>query len=126
MNKRDLLLAGGVLLVAALLFWLWPTQSQPAQELLQVEVRRAGEVILSVPLAEEGTYDLSGSRGAENVLRVEEGRASMLSANCPDQLCVLQGALEGTSGSIVCLPHRLVVRLSGALPAGDAPDVIAR
>lgn len=35
----------------------------------------------------------------------------MLEADCPDQVCVHAGWLTDSAAPIVCLPHRLVIRL---------------
>lgn len=128
MNKRDTALICGLLLLAALLGWLLPTFLGRAAPALSLEVRREGAVELLAPLDGAHTYTLSGPQGQENTLRVEEGKVFMLSANCPDQLCVRQGALVDTRGTIVCLPNRLVVRLLGEPvdPHSDTPDVVAR
>ena len=32
-------------------------------------------------------------------------------ADCPDQICVSRGLIQKSGQSIVCLPHRLVIRL---------------
>jgi len=40
-------------------------------------------------------------------------------ADCPDRLCVKQRAISKQGETIVCLPHRLIVKIEG----GDAPDV---
>ena len=56
-----------------------------------------------------------------NVIEVEQGRVRVSEAHCPDALCVRQGWASGGPMPIVCLPHRLVIRLVG----GDAPDIDA-
>lgn len=127
MNKRDIALAAGLLGVVLLAWLLLPRLFSGGEEItpVQVEVRRGGTLVLQAPLSEQATYALvEGAQ--ENQLRVEEGKVYMLSANCPDQWCVRQGAIESASGSIICLPHRLVVRLTGGEPDLDEPDVIAR
>lgn len=52
--------------------------------------------------------------GRENTIAVRPGGIRMASANCPDQTCVRQGWLEGGLTPIVCLPHRVVIRLDDA------------
>ena len=53
-----------------------------------------------------------------NVISVERGRIRVSEANCPDKACVRQGWLSGGVMPIVCLPHRLVIRLEGSWEAG--------
>lgn len=60
--------------------------------------------------------------GRENTIRVRPGGICMAAANCPDQTCVHQGWLESGITPIVCLPHRIVIRLES--DRTDAFDVI--
>ena len=50
-------------------------------------------------------------------IQAERGRIRISQANCPDQVCVRQGRIQYQEETIVCLPHRLVVRIEG----GPAP-----
>ncbi len=43
-----------------------------------------------------------------NIVRIEAGCICMVSADCPDQICVHMG--WSTGQTIVCLPHRLVIQ----------------
>jgi len=46
-----------------------------------------------------------------NIIRAEQGRIRMYQANCPDGTCVRQGWISDGAIPIVCLPHRLVIKL---------------
>lgn len=48
-----------------------------------------------------------------NVILAEPGRIRVESADCPDQVCVEAGWLEASAAPIVCLPHRVVIKLTG-------------
>ena len=54
-----------------------------------------------------------------NVILVEPGSIRMQSADCPDQICVHQGALHDT-GRIVCLPNRVLIEMQHTKDAPDA------
>ncbi len=47
-----------------------------------------------------------------NVILVEKGQVSMSDADCPDGLCIKQGAITGDARPIVCLPNNVVVKLT--------------
>lgn len=78
------------------------------------------------------SIDLSQVTGAEtytvecdagtNVIRVEPGRICILEADCPDQVCVRTGWLTDSAAPIVCLPHRLVIRLEEKAGVGILPE----
>ena len=48
-----------------------------------------------------------------NTVVIENGEAYMADADCPDQLCMHQGAIKRDGQTIICLPHRLVVEVVG-------------
>ena len=85
-----------------------------------------------------GTYALSKDQTIEvkngdfyNKVRIEDGKAYMEEANCPDGYCEEQGKISGHTQTIVCLPHKLVVEVldNGEADTADseeAPDAIAK
>ena len=68
------------------------------------------------------TLVLEDGQGGSNTILVEPGRICVSGADCPDQICVRQGWLSDSAGSIVCLPHGLVIRIEGA----SELDAVAR
>ncbi len=81
-----------------------------------VSVRADGEVLMELPL-HENTQITLGEGGHTNTLVIENGTARVTAADCPDQICVRQGAVRFAGESIVCLPHRLVVTVEGGAPS---------
>ena len=77
-----------------------------------------GALIMQLDLtAVASPYTFPVERGADfNVIAVEHGRIRVLEANCPGGACVRQSWVSGGSIPIVCLPHRLVIRLEGGVP----------
>ena len=51
------------------------------------------------------------TESGSNTVRVEHGRIAVISADCPDKICVQRGWAEDSLLPIVCLPHRLVITL---------------
>ena len=47
----------------------------------------------------------------------------MISAKCPDKLCVQQKAISKSGESIICLPYKIVVRVEGAKDASDYDSI---
>ena len=44
-----------------------------------------------------------------NVCEIKDGCVRMSWADCPDQLCIHQRAIDENGGMIVCLPNRIVI-----------------
>lgn len=81
-----------------------------------------GEAVYSADLSTvESPYEkeIVSSYG-KNVLEIEKGRIRIKSADCEGNDCVKTGWSSGAP--LVCLPHRLVVRIEGK----DGPDTVSR
>lgn len=79
------------------------------------------KILITVDGQLYGTYDLNENREipielngrTANVVVIENGAAYMEDADCPDKLCVHQGKISRDGQTIVCLPHKLVVEVTG-------------
>lgn len=86
-----------------------------------------GVCIRSVDLSqvtEHETYTVESSLGT-NLIQIEPGKICVLEADCPDQVCVRSGWLADSAAPIVCLPHRLVIRLEKAA-ASEQIDTVSQ
>ncbi len=70
-----------------------------------------GEEIHRLELVNETHLTLEYSEGQENVIAIKDRKVSVTSADCPDQICVKQGAISEKGETIVCLPHKLVIEI---------------
>ena len=48
-----------------------------------------------------------------NTLIIENHKANMQLAECPDQLCVKHLPISGTDETIICLPNKVVITIEG-------------
>ncbi|MBP3427463.1 MAG: NusG domain II-containing protein [Clostridia bacterium] len=111
MKKKDMILIAVLLLAALALYAVSQiTLGAPAAS---VVVTLDGKEVLRKPLAVEGRYPIEQADGSVNVIAVEDGAVYMAEANCRDGLCIRQGRMKNAAKTIVCLPHKLVVQLSG-------------
>lgn len=121
MKKKDIIIIACALLAALALYLV--SQVSLGTQASVVVVTIDGEEALRRPLAVEDSYELRQEDGSVNVITVEDGAVFMSSANCRDGLCISQGRMKNAAKTIVCLPHRLVVRMEGDAPAGDNSDL---
>lgn len=108
MKKRDLILIGAILAVAVILFAVFTLIKEDGAYVI---VRVDGKEIAKYSLSQDGEYSLNGGT---NILRIEDGKAYLTEANCPDHLCVKQGKIDQSSEVITCLPNKLTVTVYGA------------
>ena len=128
MKKKDIILGIGIIAVALLM--LLVMQINRGEEGDRIQVTLDGKVY--------GTYSLEKDQVIEieegsfyNKICVEDGKAYMEEANCPDGYCEEQGKISRHTQTIVCLPHKLVVEVlesdNGKKENEDEiPDTIAK
>ena len=77
-------------------------------------IYRDGELLYTIDLrgSTPREYEITGANGGRNVVRAD-GNASvyMAESNCRDGYCVRRGAVGG-GAPIVCLPNRVVIKLT--------------
>lgn len=130
MKKNDVVLGGGILVIALVLFLVMHLTRNEAGNQIQITVD--GEVY--------GTYSLEKNQVIEvkekdfyNRIRIQDGAAYMEGANCPDGYCEEQGKINNRTQTIVCLPHKLVVEIEEVENSDDSqsekedlPDTISK
>lgn len=79
---------------------------------LAVQVYQDGTLLWEHPLGRDGEFRVSGPY--ENLVTVKGGRVAITESTCPGGDCVHSGWLSAPGRSIVCLPNRVEVRLTGA------------
>lgn len=110
MKKNDFLLIICVLVLAGGVF-LWNNWIG-GQAGGKVVAYVDGETYATYDLHESASYVVDTKRG-QNIFVVEDGKVKMKEADCPDGLCVKQGAISKTGETIVCLPNRVVIEIEG-------------
>lgn len=81
------------------------------------DIYQNGELLTSISLAEVQeiyTFTVTGDNGCQNRIEVRPGSIGIVSADCPDKLCVHQGFISDSRLPVTCLPNRLVIQLRPA------------
>lgn len=118
LKKNDALLVGGLLVIclSAFLFFRVATASAGYTVTITVDGKKYGTYDLKepreIPVVSEGV--------TTNVVVIENGKAYMKEASCPDHLCMMQGKISHSNESIICLPNRVVVTVNGDEPEFDS------
>ena len=114
-NKTTTVLILALLLLALVGaggFWLLRSRDTGTVAVIWVD----GQVFDRIDLARvEDSYEIEiDTQYGHNRILVEPGAISVLSADCPDQICVKQGKMTGGGVPIVCMPHRVVIEIGGS------------
>lgn len=109
--KNDIRLFLCLLLTAGILFSvfaLWPRRAAAGLEIWQ-----NGSLVGTYPLSEDRVICLKDPEGGYNRIEIRDSTVSMEEADCPDLICVRHAPIERTGETIVCLPHKLILRIVG-------------
>ena len=87
-----------------------------------VRIRVDGELFGTYPLSVDRTVVIE-QNGHRNEVLIENGTVRMQYSDCANQICVHEGAVSTTNRSIICLPNRVVVEITGS---EEDFDVIAQ
>lgn len=120
-KKNEILLIAGVLLIAVLVFALTKIGGG-AKRGIEVTVDGQRQMLLAADAF--GQVEITGADGARNVIEIVKEGVRMTDANCPDKWCVQKGIVPPGADTIVCLPHRLIVRWTSAPGQPDDSDEV--
>lgn len=127
MKKGDLLIIIAVFL-AAIIFGNFVSTGK-LDDTKTVIIVRDGKEIHRYRIDEnyEKTIRIE-NEGEINTINIEDGKVSVTEANCHDELCVKSHKISRDGEMIVCLPHKLYVKIeddSGGMVSEQDVDVIA-
>lgn len=104
MNKRDITAIGIVVLFSVLGFVFFGLKGNGDT----VKISAGGKTYGNYLLNTDKKIKIKAENGF-NIVEIKDGKVFMKDADCKDKLCVKQGKID--SGSIVCLPHKVVVEI---------------
>ena len=84
-----------------------------------------GTATLEFPEEQQSLINALDASGV-NVVAVEPGRIRVAEADCPDEVCVHTGWIDGPATPIACVPHGLTVTVAREGGDGDGLDAVAR
>lgn len=112
MKKGDLLVA--LILILTTLFCFCFLVPGSASEELTLVIKVDSEIYKEIKLT--GNYNNIveiNSPFGYNKISIDGKKVKMLEAGCEDSLCLREKEISRPFESIVCLPHRLIVYLTG-------------
>ena len=105
--RKDIIFISAILLLSiAILLVFTLTKKDGATVTVEIDGKVSGEYPLSV----DGEFILNGGT---NVLTIENGTARISDSSCPDHICENKGKIKYVGQTIVCLPNKLTVTVTG-------------
>ena len=121
--KNDIILAVIVLVIAGggfLLLNIFRTEG--AFAVVKIDGAESGRYPLSVNT--EAVIETGDNKEFKNTLVIEDGKAFISDANCPDKICEGHNKISYKGETIVCLPHKVVIEIVAEDTADDLDVVV--
>ena len=110
MSKKYFIALGLLLVIAAAGIVVWLIMKDADRAHPTVEIIQNGTLLRTVPLSEDTEFTIKCAEGF-NTVTIKDGAVMISSADCPDLICVKTGSISGGAMPIICLPHRLEIRV---------------
>ena len=120
-KKNDIKLIGVILVMAFIAIVIANILKTDGSK---VVITIDGKEYESLDLNINKTLTIQGNDGEYNTLTIKDGVVSMIDASCPDQLCVKHKGIHYDNESIVCLPHKMILKIINGEDNGV--DIIAK
>lgn len=117
----DRLLIVAILLSAIALFFALPRWIISGGT--HVQIRSGDKITGTYPLNRDRTLTVHGPLG-DTIVRIEGGRARVVSSPCPYKRCVHMGSKGSEGGVIACVPNKVVISVGSGQT--DGLDAVSR
>lgn len=110
MNKKDIVLIISVLLIAIVLYIGINRFSKTGNT---VNITSDGVDYGSYNINQDNTIKIAIDDDNYNVVEIKAGKVRVIEASCPDKICENHVSIHKNGESIICLPNKLVVTITG-------------
>lgn len=110
--RNDVILAAVIFIIAAAgLLFANLTKKQGSNVVVKID----GIETETFSLYEDRSFEIRTGKDGENinVLVIENAKAYVSEADCPDGICVDYRPISNVGETIVCLPHKVVIEITG-------------
>lgn len=115
MKKGDyIVIAVSLLVVTGVALWYFASPKGS-----YAEIYSNGKLVKIVDLSISNVFTVTSQDGY-NILEVKDGRIHVIESDCPHGDCIRQGYIDGKNETIVCLPHKMTVRILNDSASFDA------
>lgn len=108
--KNDFILIGSVLIIALICLVSFILTAKNGKK-VNVIIDGKKEYTFNLSENTEKVIFTGKNNQFENTVVINNGKAFVKSANCPDKICVSHYEISKKGQTIVCLPHKLVVEV---------------
>ena len=120
-HKSFILIFSTIAIICAVITYFFITRTGGAC----AEIYSDGKLLYTINLNDVSSpYEIPIEYGGKsNTVYIEKDCISVSAANCPDKLCIKSGKIKNNSYPIVCLPNKLVIKITDNV---SLPDAVSR
>ena len=121
--KNDLILLSAFLLAILVLGMCLYLFNEPANAVI---VTIDGNIFGTYSIEKNTTVDINSGENNDEINRlvIQDGKAYISFATCPDGICANHRPISRTGESIICLPHKIVISTESNFNI-TTPDIVA-
>ncbi|MBP5414106.1 MAG: NusG domain II-containing protein [Lachnospiraceae bacterium] len=119
--KHDLILLAMFILIAAILVFIINRTDEIKGDYVFITLDNSEYA--RIPLNKDTVLSIDSDKG-KNTVVVSDKEVYVESADCPDQICVDHAHIMYEGETIVCLPHRLIIKIVSE--EGSETDAISQ
>lgn len=119
--KHDLILLAMFILIAAILVFIINRTDEIKGDYVLITLNNSEYA--RIPLNKDTVLSIDSDKG-KNTVVVSDKEVYVESADCPDQICVDHAHIMYEGETIVCLPHRLIIKIVSE--EGSETDAISQ
>ena len=91
----------------------------PAVPGRDVTIYRDGRLAARYPLARDRDATISGALG-NVIVRIHRNSVRVVSAGCPEKICIMTGSIRLPSQQIICAPNHILITIDASEGSCDA------
>ena len=124
LRKTDIVLIAFFVVLAVSLIFIFAAWGSSDVGYVVILVDRQEAYVLNLGEFDGQIFVIESERGVNEIF-IKDGMVRMLNADCPDHICVHDGAISNTLHRITCLPNRVSISLRGVAPpdSGNLPNI---
>ena len=113
-RKLDIFIILILLLASFIPNLIYLTSHDNTYKHIYAKISVNGELLDTIDLSNQtiSTLTINCDLGS-NTIYLSNNSVYISHADCPDHLCVKQGAISKVGETIICLPHKLIIELKG-------------
>lgn len=115
MKKWDVIIIAALIIISFIPEGVMSISNINRHNTLYVEVYSEGKLYKKLPLNKDSgdTSITIDNELGENIIEINNEQVKIIDADCHDKICVKAHAISKPGESLICLPHKLVVRIIG-------------